>query len=266
MGKCAVLLGVSLLILSVAFAHEKGAHDEESWEESEYHDIDESSHIVRKNPSKLHYAKGDKQADPAISEEELATRAIKATMDAAGLEEDVKAQALAQLSMKTEAKTAAPVSCQVWAGDSMVSDIQKDQSGRPAPCTDEEGKPVYHCVTNEITLQLNGGPKALFTSNCDKMRLCDGMKQGFYKIPDGQCGQMPGKGGQKIYCSKTTPEKGRIPANAKCNIIKMNLGGEATTQNEPSRKVHKKHNAAGQLVSNFWVMLATTLTVFVLSR
>merc|ERR1719502_1359333 len=107
MRKGVVLLGVSLLILSVAFARDQEARDEESWEESEYHDIDENSHTVRKKPNNLHYATGGNRAErnPTISEEELATRAIKATMDAAGLEEDVKAQALAQLSMKTEAKT-----------------------------------------------------------------------------------------------------------------------------------------------------------------
>merc|ERR1712216_520937 len=79
------------------------------------------------------------------------------------------------------------------------------------------------CLTSKISLLVDGKPRTMYTSNCDKMGLCEGLGKRYYNLLPGQCGTMPGQGAQEIYCSATTPEGGKIPDGVKCPLIQMRI-------------------------------------------
>jgi len=110
-----------------------------------------------------------------------------------------------------------PASCAVYAMGNKVEDRQV--------CT--EGN-TGSCLTSKIEIKMDGEMKTMYTSNCDKMQLCQGMGKGYYEIEDGKCGTMPGEGGQKIYCSRTSPEDGRIPNGVDCPKINMRVPDSVT--------------------------------------
>lgn len=126
---------------------------------------------------------------------------------------------------------ASPASCAVYAMGSKVED--------KAVCT--EGN-VGSCLTSKIELKMDNIMKTMYTSNCDKMQLCEGMGKGYYKIEDGKCGTMPGEGGQKIYCSRTSPEDGKIPNGVDCPQINMRVTDEDT--NKPSNDDGSGHRGS----------------------
>merc|ERR1711935_666013 len=269
------VLGLAMIILASVNAQENVWDQGEEWIEEDYEDT-----AKHENTRNIGFAQADAKATrveamsehkvektehqdamPAarITEHQLAHKVMAATMDGAGVDEKIKNQALAQLTMRyekqqqpqpkqTEAiQNSQTTKCSVFA--------EGNQVGKPMIC------PTGTCITNRIQLVINGSPKMLYTSNCDKMRLCDGMGKGYYRINDGSCGKFPGKGGQEIYCTKQTPQGGIIPKNVQCPVIKLDLNGG------PSKKQWEDdYNAASSLGSNVWLMMGATLAVVMFGR
>jgi len=102
------------------------------------------------------------------------------------------------------------------------------------------------CVTHSI--------EGVDISNCDVNEMCNGKlrkkgKKPFYKkITPGHCGIFPVTK-EKIYCSKSTPSRGKIPKDTTCHHIKIVQASEDAD------------SAASPSCQMAWTALATLLAV-----
>lgn len=259
MARVLVLL-VAIFVVSSSATHDWDRSDK--WEESkglheDYNDDEEASED--------HFA---------VTNEDIAANAISGAMHSAGIHKNVVDAALAQLtstSTKDDDKPTA-TKCETWAMGDKVTD--------EAECT--EGN-IGQCLTSRVHLKIteNGKEtsKTLYTSNCDKMRLCTGMGEGYYTIEEGHCGTMPGEDGQDIYCSRGTPPKGKIPEGTECKKIVMKVKGaddKAAAKHASKDDVHlpagtlpsgsKEKSGAGSLMANSALFLGATVVALAYGR